>query len=92
MPETGFEPALPQREWDFHTTMIFITIVVCGLDYTFAMFFTKFRRSVSSLYTFHYLAWLGITILKASPTLRNSTQIISYLALFLDLLYVSVNE
>ena len=59
-------------------------IGICGLDYIFTMI--RYRilgtsRLVSTPSPNFFGAWLGITILKASPTLRSSTSWISPRAL-----------
>ena len=68
----------PLRGWDFLTTIAFATKQYCLWSGLYLNHIFRLRFSVSSLYTFFISkAWLGITILKASPNLRSSTQRLS---------------
>ena len=64
------------RPTDFRTTIVFTTLSVCGLDYTFIIpFGLDVPRLVSTPSS--YDAWLGIAILQVSPNLRNYTHKVS---------------
>ena len=61
---------------DFRTTIVFTTLSVCGLDYTFTIpFGLGVPRLVSTPSSCD--AWLGIAILQVSPNLRNYTHKVS---------------
>ena len=65
---------------DFRTTIVFTTLSVCGLDYTFIIpFGLDVPRLVSTPSS--YDAWLGIAILQVSPNLRNYTHKVSQMRL-----------
>ena len=65
---------------DFLTTIVFTTLSVCGLDYTFTIPFSLgVPRLVSTPSS--YDAWLGIAILQVSPNLRNYTHKVSQMRL-----------
>ena len=68
------------RSTDFHTTIVFTTLSVCGLDYTFTVpFGLGVPRLVSTPSSCD--AWLGIAILQVSPNLRNYTHKVSQMRL-----------
>ena len=65
---------------DFLTTIVFTTLSVCGLDYTFIIPFSLgVPRLVSTPSSCD--AWLGIAILQVSPNLRNYTHKVSQMRL-----------
>ena len=65
---------------DFLTTIVFTTLSVCGLDYTFTILLSLgVPRLVSTPSSCD--AWLGITILQVSPNLRNYTHKVSQMRL-----------
>ena len=65
---------------DFRTTIVFTTLSVCGLDYTFTIpFGLGVPRLVSTPSSCD--AWLGIAILQVSPNLRNCTHKVSQMRL-----------
>ena len=65
---------------DFLTTIVFTTLSVCGLDYTFTIpFGLGVPRLVSTPSSCD--AWLGIAILQVSPNLRNYTHKVSQMRL-----------
>ena len=65
---------------DFLTTIVFTTLLVCGLDYTFIIpFGLDVPRLVSTPSSCD--AWLGIAILQVSPNLRNYTHKVSQMRL-----------
>ena len=48
MPGAGLEPACPLQAADFLTTITFVTVTVCGLDYTFNIAFALVARRLVS--------------------------------------------
>ena len=57
----GLEPAQPKPQ-DFLTTIVFTTLTVCGLDYTFTISFDLGVPRLVSTRSFFSKASLGITI------------------------------
>ena len=90
VPQTGIEPVLTLRRTGFSYHYSFHYQHKCCLwSGLYLHHIFRFRCFVSSLYTFLISkAWLGITILQASPNLRNSTLKISLQALNFFVSYI----
>ncbi len=77
----GLEPTRTQCPQDFLTTIVFTTISVCGLDYTFTISYDLGAPCLVSTPSSFLKLGSGFPLLEGSPNLRSSTFLISQDAL-----------